>query len=152
MNGGNHEVNIIDAKVEKLTISDVIIRLKDFEPDYIGITGMTYEADVIHEMAAAIKKVFPQKPIIIGGSHASTSASEAVKDPNVDIAVSGEGEEAMMSLIDYFEAGKDSFDIPGVVYLKDGEVIENPRQIPDYHLDELPFPAWDLVDFEKYFA
>lgn len=147
---GDHEVKITDTKAENYSVEDLIKIIADFDPEYIGIGGMTCEAHEAHTMAAEFKKVFPDKKIILGGPHPTTLQSEVVKDPNVDFAVIGEGEEILPRLIDEIEAGNDSFETPNIAYRKNGEPVVNPRHVPTHNLDELPFPAWDLIDIDKY--
>jgi radical SAM superfamily enzyme YgiQ (UPF0313 family) len=149
---GEHAVQILDTKANGLSTEDAIRIIGDYNADYVGISGMTCEAFDIHEMAKKIKEVFPQKKVILGGPHPTTAPAEVIKDPNVDFAVIGEGEETLPRLISAIEAGNDSFTIPGVAYSRNGNSTVNPGQVITRNLDELPFPAWDLIDIEKYFC
>ena len=56
----------------------------------------------------------------------------------------GEVEAALLDLV----SGKDSAEIPGLVYFADGAPRFNPRPALRNDLDSLPLPAWDLVDIE----
>ena len=148
---GGHEVIIIDPKVEHISYSQMLEKLKAYAPDFIGISGMTYEADELHKMAGLIKEVFPEVPVVVGGVHASVAPEEIIKDVNIDYVVIGEGEESFYRLIEEIQAGRPYPELPGIAFRKKGKRIINPREIPDTPLDNLPFPAWDLVDLEKYF-
>lgn len=71
-------------------------------------------------------------------------------DHGVDYVVKGEGEVTLSELIASLEKGQDVSLLPGMVYKKNGEaVVTLPRPVLR-DLDELPLPAWDLVDIDSY--
>ena len=147
-----HDVCIIDAKVDRLGADEIVSRIGRFSADFIGISGMTYEADEIHLMAETLRQHYPDACIVCGGVHATVSPEEIIRNPAVDYVVVGEGEEAFTALIESVAAGNRCPEIPGVGYRCNGRVEMTPRVIPDTPLDRLPFPAWDLIDMEKYFG
>lgn len=64
-----------------------------------------------------------------------------------DYCIIGEGEETLGELLDQLSAGKDAGDVIGLV----SRATQHPSRRPDIKdLDALPFPAWDLVDIQKY--
>lgn len=64
-----------------------------------------------------------------------------------DYVLLGEGEETLGELLDSLSAGKEPV---GIIGLADARTL-HPTRRPDLSkLDLLPFPAWDLVDVEKY--
>ena len=76
-----------------------------------------------------------------------------------DYVLLGEGEETLAELIDYLESVNhhsaqvhedDLYNIQSLSYLRDGDVIKTPARRVMQRLDDLPFPAWDLVDRELY--
>jgi anaerobic magnesium-protoporphyrin IX monomethyl ester cyclase len=90
--------------------------------------------------------------VILSGSDASDRAEEYLSR-GAHYVIIGEGEATLMELIDAL-AGKSSRSIesiPGLVFL-DGEarLVRTPPRPDIRDLDALPFPAWDLVDVERY--
>jgi magnesium-protoporphyrin IX monomethyl ester (oxidative) cyclase len=69
---------------------------------------------------------------------------------SVDVAVTGEGEYTMPEIARYFEGKKLLNEILGIAYRKDGEVKINSSRPFVKNLDELPYPAYDLVEMERY--
>jgi radical SAM superfamily enzyme YgiQ (UPF0313 family) len=53
-------------------------------------------------------------------------------------------------LISSIEKGADTSSILGIVYKKDGDAVATPPRPVLRDLDELPLPAWDLVDIDSY--
>jgi len=91
-------------------------------------------------------------PVIVSGSDA-TDRPAIYLDGGATCVILGEGERTLKELVDVL-IGKSpgSFEhVRGVCY-RDGngrEIRTEPRA-PIRDLDHLPFPAWDLVDLERY--
>ncbi|MEX2117101.1 MAG: radical SAM protein [Bacteroidota bacterium] len=87
----------------------------------------------------------------------SDSADHAEKylSRNVDYVLCGEGEETLAELCTLLlrKSGTDASGIKGLAFRDStGEVVLTTRRPPIKNLDEIPFPAWDLVDIERYRA
>jgi anaerobic magnesium-protoporphyrin IX monomethyl ester cyclase len=90
--------------------------------------------------------------VILCGADATDHAEEYLKK-GADYVLLGEGEETLVELLGNLTGQNDAMTekILGLVYSSgDGGFIRNPRRPDIKELDSLPFPAWDLVDIEKY--
>ncbi|WP_299438741.1 radical SAM protein [uncultured Aquimarina sp.] len=67
-----------------------------------------------------------------------------------DYIIQGEGEITLLELINTLNNNQSAEKIKGVVYTKEEETITNPKREVLKNLDELPMPAWDLVDISAY--
>jgi anaerobic magnesium-protoporphyrin IX monomethyl ester cyclase len=67
-----------------------------------------------------------------------------------DYVIRGEGEITLLELISKIEKGNLPENIQGIVYKNDGVINKNPSRNVLQNLDDLPQPAWDLVDIESY--
>lgn len=67
-----------------------------------------------------------------------------------DIAVIGEGEEAMVDIVESFVKGVDISQVSGIAYRDKGEVKLTATREFINDLDSLPFPARELFDNEAY--
>jgi anaerobic magnesium-protoporphyrin IX monomethyl ester cyclase len=90
--------------------------------------------------------------VIVSGSDASDHAATYL-DGGAVVVVSGEGETTLVELLDAMSgpapARLDLID--GVCYrAADGRVMRNRAREIIRDLDQLPLPAWDLVDVERY--
>ena len=122
------------------------------KPDIVGIAGpFTCQIENSVKVSSLAKQVDSGILTVVGGPHVTTVPKEFLEEAkSVDIAVTGEGEYTMLELAQYFEGKKQLSEILGIAYRKDGEVIVNsPRPFIE-NLDELPYPAYDLVDMEQY--
>jgi len=148
----DHSVEIYDARNHEKTLKETIEAIKISNPDIVGITGFSMEAREIHQLAANSKKMFPDKPVVVGGPYATSQPMDLMEDINVDFAVIGEGERSALKLFDAISNGSGFEDVNEIAYRVNGEVK---RTMPvDFimDLDEIPFPAWDLVDIESYLS
>ncbi len=90
---------------------------------------------------------------IVCGSDA-TDHAEAYLRQGADFVLLGEGEETLGELLDVLEgrSPRAQHEIAGLALHgpADSDVQRNPRRPDIKDVDALPFPAWDLVDVEKY--
>jgi anaerobic magnesium-protoporphyrin IX monomethyl ester cyclase len=98
--------------------------------------------------------------VIVAGADMTDQANLYLAH-DADYVLLGEGEETLAELIGYLEATaavgntpieNDLYQIQSLAYLHDGQVIKTPTRPVIRVLDDLPFPAWDLVDKDKYRA
>ena len=122
------------------------------KPDIVGIAGpFTCQIENSVKVSSLAKQVDSGILTVVGGPHVTTVPKEFLEEAkSVDIAVTGEGEYTMLELAQYFEGKKQLSEILDVAYRKDGEVIVNSLRPFIENLDELPYPAYDLVDMEQY--
>jgi anaerobic magnesium-protoporphyrin IX monomethyl ester cyclase len=122
------------------------------KPDIVGIAGpFTCQIENALKVSDAVKKTNPHILTVMGGPHVTLVAKEFLEEAkNIDIAVVGEGEYAMLEIAQAFQ-NKESFDhILGIAYRQNGKVKVNLPRPPIENLDQLPYPAYNLVDMEKY--
>jgi len=148
----DYELKMIDAQVEKLSYSKLKERIKEFSPDIIGITTMSFTLlDVIKTIETA-KTVCPNTKIIIGGPHVQIYPTESADLKDVDYVVSGEGEITFLELIKNINNTEAIKKIPGIIFKEKNEIINTgtPTYLND--LDKLPFPPRELLPYKKYFS
>ena len=125
--------------------------IKEFKPDVIGITNLfSTQMKKALGVTERIKSVYPSAKIVVGGPHATTKPEEFLASSSIDIVVIGEGEITLANILDYYDGKLDINQVQGVAYLKDSKLHVNPSEyIQD--LDSIPYPAYHLVDLERYF-
>src|SRR4030042_3338164 len=141
------EVSILDLQAEYMSQSRFQSRLKEINPDFIGISSTTVEIEGALNIAKLSKEVFGGVKVVLGGSHPSVMPDEVLSNPNVDFVVRGEGE---LTLYELVSGSPDILDIAGLSY-KDGGAIKHNRPRPAIEdLDKMPLPAYDLLPMHKY--
>lgn len=126
-------------------------------PMAVGIPYLTPLKHVVEKIASLVREVSPDIKIIVGSFHPTFCPEEVMQNPNIDFVIGGEGEIPLLNLIK--ELKKDSprwESIPRISYrTRDGQVKNNSQADMISNLDELPFPARDLVlncDYTTYKA
>jgi len=149
---GYSDMHILDMKVEDWTPERCVEELVKLKPDVVGLSAMTYEAGCMHDVAKLVREQLPTVKIVCGGPHPSVAADDVMKDENVDLVVRGEGEFIFADVLDGIADGRtDWTGCEGVTWRNEaGEIVAEPDRSPPKDLDEMPFPAWDLVGHEKY--
>jgi anaerobic magnesium-protoporphyrin IX monomethyl ester cyclase len=90
--------------------------------------------------------------VIVSGSDA-TDRPELYLHAGASAVVLGEGEVTLSALVGVLKAGGSPRDVAGVAMLNDdGRVVRSAPRPFVRALDDLPLPAWDLVDVRRYQA
>jgi len=115
------------------------------DSDLIAISApFSNHATIIKELSAHIKKMHPNRPIVIGGTYPSTSP-EDILSIDVDYAVCGEGEIPLEKIL----SGEDPPTIKGVYSKKNGKLMGEGRADIIMNLDDIPFPARDIFHYQE---
>lgn len=115
--------------------------------DLIGISFMTYYFDRAVQLTEAVHGSLPA-PVVWGGIHASNRPEESLQ--YADFACVGEGEEAIVELIETLQAGRNPGGIANIWSRHDGQVIANPVRPLIPSIDTLPFPDYELETHYAY--
>jgi anaerobic magnesium-protoporphyrin IX monomethyl ester cyclase len=89
--------------------------------------------------------------VIVAGSDASDHP-ETYLGAGADFVITGEGELTLGELVDTLSgrAHRPLTSVQGLAFLDDDRLVRTEARPPMRDLDTLPFPAWDLVDVERY--
>ena len=120
---------------------DVIQDIIQKDPDVIAFGALTATFQWCISVLRAVKKVKPNIKVILGGVHVSAVPGVCLSYPEVNYAVVGEGENAIIDILNDIEQGGLGQPINNTQYLnKDGQLIKG-RQVGFHQdLDEFPFP------------
>lgn len=144
------EIKIFDLMIDRQPEENLARELKAFAPDLVGVHAMHFQAKSMHRIATAAK-AGSKAPVVAGGPYPSSEPGRVLADPNIDLAVRGEGERTFLEIFERLESGKDFSGIPGCACMRDGKLVLEPERDPIADIDSLPFPAWDLIDLHKFF-
>lgn len=147
----NHQVSALDAQAEGLGYTEEFKkRIKEVNPDVVGITAMTFTLIDVVKTVKLIKEINEKIIVVLGGPHAHLYPEETVSLEGVDFVIKGEGEIPFHNLLGALEKNEDLSNIAGLAYLKNGEIINNPAGNFIDDLDRLPFPDRTILPVEKY--
>lgn len=141
------KVQIEDAPTLNHNLDDIKKKIKGFHPNYVGITAMTATVPSAYDVARTVKELDSDIKVVMGGPHPTFLPERTLEECSaVDIVVRGEGEKTIQELA----GGQDWSDIKGITYREKDEIVENKERSLIEDLDDLPFPAYDLVPMDRY--
>lgn len=155
-----YDVEVIDLNLEMF--ADPKLDGRDFykkvsalvlekKPDVVGFTSMCLESHVSLEIARRIKAANPRIATIFGGTHFGAIAKEVLENFDfADFVILGEGEQAFLMILDKLNS-RGSVLPENVVYRHKGKILKGILEAKTFPLEEIPFPAYDLVKLERYF-
>lgn len=135
-------VALIDAFGLGLNFEETAKKVVRIDAKAIGITAFTTTVNDAARIASMIKDKKPEIEIILGGSHLSAVPEQTLaRFPQFDIGVIGEGEITVTEILKKNNMDK----IDGIIYRDNGRLITTRPRERIRNLDELPFPAFELL-------
>ena len=146
-----HEVKVLNLTEHKKWKIEIIEKafIRNYHPDLIGIALFYLDYFPVKRMIARIKSYY-DKPIVIGGPQMLIEKEKILSDiPELDFAIIGEGEFAVIELCEAIQGKKSLGDIAGLVYRENGRIICNKERDILWNLDVLPFPDYEAFGIES---
>ncbi len=148
------EVKLSDCIVEEIGFDELEKKVAEFKPDLAIINAVTPSIDSDLSTCSVIKKASKKTVTAAIGIHPTALPEECLtKAPDLDLIVRGEPEPTLLAVARAMKAQKEAFTPAGIAGLSYRETagIKHEAEcnfIAD--LDQLPFPAWHLVDRSRY--
>jgi radical SAM superfamily enzyme YgiQ (UPF0313 family) len=140
-----HEVRLAVVSDE-----DPVAVARAWQPDVLGYSVYTGSQTYYRDLNLRLREVVDAVSIF-GGPH-PTYFPEFVKEEGVDAVCRGEGEGAILDLIETLAAGRPLSGIENWWFERDGQVERNPVRVLENDLDLLPFPDRELLFAQDAFA
>ncbi|MEN6292988.1 MAG: radical SAM protein [Methanobacterium sp.] len=148
----SHEIKIFDMQVEEATYEDLTNLLFKEKPDVVAITVMTFTILDAIKTAETIKSFDSSIKVVFGGPHPHIFPDETVNLNFVDYVVIGEGEITFSELLDNLLDPEKLLHVKGLVFKNNGQIVHTGIRDFIEDLDSLPFPARELIPYQKYFS
>ncbi len=145
-----HEVVIVDGSLydQEEAHNRVLQELEGAK--VFGTTGILgWMVSDAYTCGEKVKARFPDVARFAGGWFASVMPELYLRAGVFTAVCKGQGELAFHEMVQAIESGADLEGIPGLALWRDGEVFHTEHR-PVVGFDELPDPAWDLIDFTPY--
>jgi radical SAM superfamily enzyme YgiQ (UPF0313 family) len=119
--------------------------LREFKPDYVGISMLTAKYGSAIEIGKIVKKYNSEILVFVGGVHPTLQPTETLKEPYFDIVVVGEGEKTVTELIKTLESNTALSSVKGICYKENDTILQNsPRPLIN-DIDVILFPDFSLL-------
>ncbi len=145
------EVKLIDCVAAEIDFHRLSQIISDYFPDLVIINTSTPSIKGDLFTVNNIKNINPEIKTAIIGIHGTVLTEECFQmSPGLDFIVRGEPEYTVCDLTLAIKDNNIFLEVKGISYRKNGEIIHNLSREFIKNLDELPYPAWDLVDLSNY--
>ncbi len=152
-----HNVRFFDTMFS-LSAKEIVPVIEQEKPDllviyddgfnYLTKMCLTNMREAAQEMARQAQQMGSR---VIVSSSDSTDNCRIYLENGADFILIGEAEQTLQELVTALENKTDNFEqIPGLAYLKDEQLIKSPKRNVNRELDNIPFPAWELLDIRPY--
>ena len=131
----------------------LVEEVSNHDPSLVGIGCLfSGQFNSVMALSAQIKELSPGVPVVIGGMHPTIYPQEILANcPEIDYVVIGEGERQLVALAEQIINGAPfPEELDGIAWREKGSVMHRPKKSFIENLDELPMPAYDLLDFSRY--
>jgi len=154
-----YSVVLYDAEVENWDYEQTAQKIQQIKPllAAIVVSGTNPSASTMNmtgagEIISILRELDPTIKTLLMGLHPSALPERTTIEEPVDFVCQGEGFYTISKLLDALKNNAKDFPIEGLWYKKKGQVVSNPRPSLVKNLDEIPQPAWDLLEINKYRA
>ncbi|HOZ86936.1 MAG TPA: radical SAM protein [Bacteroidia bacterium] len=152
------EVGLADLQFAR-SPEEITSHIKSFKPDALVIcddsfnyltkmclTNMREAAFKMQEIAKA-----NNIPVIVSSSDA-TDHLQKYFDRGADYIIIGEAEQTLLELMENLSGKQEilALSVKGLALCRNGQITRSPGRSVLKDLDELPLPAWDLLDIRPY--
>lgn len=153
LRNSGYEVFLRDYQTEKTDINEIERDVKNFLPDIIviSITNATILSDI--DFVNRILEYHKCEIILKGAAFFNIPEEllETLDLHNVNYLIGGEMDTVIGKLVDNILKGEGNLkDIPGIIYKEGNSFIKTSFNVWETDLDDIPFPARDLMKNELY--
>ena len=134
---GNNYYKFIHPLFEDI-LKENLEKIVSYKPDVVGFSLYQFNEEPTKWMIQELKKQLPNLKIMVGGSN--VQHGWFIVEPYYDYVVNGEGEEAILKILDEIENGI-NHDKP--------QYLTQPQE-QRINLNNLPMPNYNGIDFNEY--
>lgn len=164
LENAGHKVQVLDLCFSKNCKREIQETLRRFQPDFVGIGIRNIDSAAPHKILFLLDQVKsdviePMKdgfsgPIVIGGAAVGINGVEMLSFFDLEFAIRGDGENSMVEFIDRMEKNLTLNGLKGLIWRKNGKIIEDnpPYRVEDLNsLPEVKIHRYiDIKSYTKY--
>ena len=125
---------------------DLVDCIRQTGPDIIGFSCFSDDWPFTLWLIRRVNRVFPETPIVVGGIHATIAPDEVLKHREIMAVCIGEGEQALVELLDSHKKGRFDSSIRNFWFKVDGGIRRNTLRPPLEFNARTPFADWSIYN------
>ena len=140
-----------------LSVEEIVAEIPEHLTAIFLYAGNVISHTILLQIIRTIRKKYDE-PIILFENTQAVTAYSLVRvandflDAGATIVLSGEAEARIDSLLKALKGELSLHEVDGATFRDAGKTITVPKKIFFDALDDLPFPAWDLLPMKNYWA
>lgn len=145
------KAEIYDPVVDDLDFPDFEQQLKRYPLDLVGISTYTHSLADVQASINTVRKLNPDARIVLGGPHCAMFPEYAIQLEGADAIITGDGEDAFVSMAENYDNGKSFEGIAGVWFKEGGQIVKNQERASTKSLDSYPWPDRSRTRYRDYY-
>jgi radical SAM superfamily enzyme YgiQ (UPF0313 family) len=144
-----YTANLLDCIASDISWQQYLDYIKKAKPKWTIVIAIP--SVVLHDIYATyIGKRFDSKTVVVGPH--ITAIPEKIMEafPTIDYGILGEAEQTLAELLNAVDNCNDLKHIKGLVYRKNGQLVQNEKRALIENLDSLAMPLYELLPIDKY--
>ena len=145
------EVRLKDCPNDGINIEQLKNEIQAYRPDFIAVNTSTPSITGDLKIAGIAGKIDRKIKTIFFGIHVTALPEETFREnTDVEFIVDGEPEYTIRDFALALKKNITLSSVEGLIYKREGKIVRNKKRPFIENLDELPYPAWDLVNINGY--
>ena len=149
-----HQIQVYDANAHRAGFELLAQVCKADDWEVIAIGGLTTAYGYIKKACRIARKTSPRALIVAGGGFIISMPHEVMQwIPEIDLGIIGEAFLTFPEILKKWDQKEPDFEnVLGVCYRRGDGTTQLSQVRPNIsHLDDLPYPAWELFPLNIYF-
>jgi anaerobic magnesium-protoporphyrin IX monomethyl ester cyclase len=147
----NFNVEILDCCIEKIGWKTLEIKLRNIKADIVCVGDEAASHFESIKVVNICKLINNTTVCVAGGYFFGNMINEIMSSTKIDYIIKGEGEITLLELVGAINKKTKPTNIKGLAYkTSSNKIIINKERELIKNLDDLPFPAYDLLKMELY--
>lgn len=135
-----------------LSDAELVAEASAFAPQVIALSiTWHHQIPIAIYSAQLLKQHLPSAIVVAGGIAPSSSPDVLIDSQAIDYVIAGDGERSVVQFCEALSGSLALEKVSGLIRKRDGVFIRNPKN-NFVQLDDISFPAFDLVDLKQYDA
>jgi radical SAM superfamily enzyme YgiQ (UPF0313 family) len=145
-----HGADVVCCDERVCSEAEVDAHLRSAE--ILGLSSLTPHVNRAIRYAQKARAHNPDLITVMGGPHATVDVDTFLDSGALDYVIGGEAEDSIVQFMQGVDRGREALTkVPGIAFDRaDGTRHQNPQPPLMKDLDRIPFPAWDLLPFDRY--
>lgn len=146
-----HSLDYDKSHVLEITRKTLLDSIEDYNPLIVGFSALfSFQHNFVQELADSVKTHYPEIRIYLGGYATIFPQMVMEQIQSLDVLFIGEAESTVLKVLEEENNSRDFAQISGIAYRDRDKIVINNTLSRVMDLEEIPLPAFDLLNTAKY--